>query len=1043
MGRSRVLEAAAIEAKLLGASVLTAGATSTRSAGFAVAHALAAQLLDALPEVALESARSSGAFSVLFEAGSGGPARLRAPSEGDAQRLELRTALCGWILRVSEAHPVAIAIDDAHAIDDASAVVIASLVSQASRQRLFVVATRETDAPAIAAAALDILSSRSTRVELGALARSQTEEVLGSLFGDAQHLGLVSDRIHRVSAGNPQACIDLARYLVDTDVISYEGGGWVLPVRLGDGDLPAAGDAIRNRIASLSPLARWFAETHALADDALGRAEYEALRPETEPHRVAGAIGELVSRQVLVATGDLYTLPHRGWVPALLSGLDEDALRDRHRALAALYDQKLPIVAVRHLLAGGLPERGLERLAAIRKRMAEPATMAQMARIPSAERASTIERALDAASALGRAWREINELRVWLLQLSVNADEAYYWRVAPAYLEQLKHDSGLADWHAIGDGVEAGPRLQRALGAASKRHAETPEHERVFPPKEAIQRLVYYVVASIAVSSRTLNAELMDSLAPLLEPFAPLSTLVDVIWHNATALREANCRAQSERARSRWADVYEKLTKVTPEEVPYVVRLRNAVLFAVGSQDVRLGLASGADAAERLAADPAQHVNALYLRKVMALQVGDAAEAERLRKEAEVLALQTLDPQMFNSTLPLELRAHALSGDLTGVQQVMARIEPLARTSGGWRAYAELADGYFQQLRGDPAAARAAFERCLELVSPEAEGRPRILTLWPIAVACHAETLLELGRHEDARSRADAALGACKAMGIDFLSHDVARVLALAEAKVGALDAAAARLDALIAAKRAYGVAGLELGAVYEARARVAIWAGDEAAFDANAALAGKEYRHERGSTLGARWERLMAEARHRSRRGRGTRRDGAAIPIHTGYRTSAQRVTDALASASTPEERAHRAIRLLCEDRGARSGHLYLLGDQGLALAASHGAADPPEGLLGHVQAYFDRVAGEDTDATAALTGTQVASVLTGVTAFRDAAGCDYHAVLMTSAADGQAQHVGVAAFVAGEARAALGGASLVVSVSAHLLEAGATRVD
>jgi tetratricopeptide (TPR) repeat protein len=1040
VGRSRVLEAVAVDGKLLGGAVLHAGATSTRSVGFAVAQTLASQLVDALPELALESARSSSTFSTLFEEGCDAPPRLRTLTDPGAQRLQLQAALCDWILRVSENHLVAIAVDDANAIDDPSAVVIASLVSRARGQRLFVAATLETGMPP-GSPALDVLSSHATHVALGALTRAQTEELLGSLFGDAQHLGLVSERIHRVSAGNPRACIDLARHLVERGVISYAGGGWVLPVRLDDGDLPSAQDAIRDRLAALPPVARWLAETQALADDALGRGDYHALRPDSEPHRIDGAVGELVSKQVLVPMGDLYTLPHRGWIPALLSGLEDQERQVRHRALAAVYDQKLPIVAVRHLLAGGLVERGLERLADIQKRLTEPATVAAMARIPSAERASTIERALDAATALGRPPREINELRVWLLQLSVNADESYYWRVAPAYLEQLKHDSGFLDWHAIGEGVEPGQRLQRALGAAAKRYSETAERERVFPPKEAVQRLVYYVVASIAVGSRTLNAELMDSLPPLLEPFAPLTPLVDIIWHNATALREANCRGQSDRARSRWFDVYEKLSHVSAAEVPYIARLRNAVLFAIGSQDVRMGRDSSVEWAERLAADPAQRVNALYLRKVMALHVGDAAEAERLRKEAEILALQTMDPQMFNSTLPLELYAHALSEDLTGVQQVMARIRPLAQTSEGWRAYGELAEGYFQQLRGDLESARAAFERCLALVSPDAAGRARILLAWPVAVACYVETLVDLGRHAEARAYADAALRTCGTLDVDLPSHEVVRALALAEAKLGEYDAAAARLDAVIASKKALGVTGLGLGAIYEARARVAIWARDDAALETYAGLTAKEYRHGRGSALGARYERLMAEARRTSNRARSTEAGTGSIPMRTGFRTAAQRVSEALASASTAEERARRALKLLCDDRGAGIGHLYLLGDGGLNLVASHGEAAPPEGLLPYVRAYFGRAVSEDSEATAALTGTQVASMLTEGDRFRGAGGVEYHAVLLTSAANDPSRHVGAAAFVAGSTSAALGGAGLVVSLSAYLLGAGDTR--
>jgi len=73
-----------------------------------------------------------------------------------------------------------------------------------------------------------------------------------------------------------------------------------------------------------------------------------------------------------------------------------------------------------------------------------------------------------------------------------------------------------------------------------------------------------------------------------------------------------------------------------------------------------------------------------------------------------------------------------------------------------------------------------------------------------------------------------------------------------------------ARLDALIAAQTALGVTGLRLGVVYEARAEVALWAGDPAAFANFASLTAREYRHGSGCPLSARYERLTNEARRR-----------------------------------------------------------------------------------------------------------------------------------------------------------------------------------
>jgi tetratricopeptide (TPR) repeat protein len=1044
MGRSRFLNAAVVEGKLLGATVLHAGSSASKNQRFAVARALASQLLQSLPEPALASARSSGAIETLFEEDGRATPRLRPFSEAEGERqFQLQKALADWMLRVAERHPLVVAIDDGNEIDESSAALLAAMVSQARRHRLLVGVTLETGAPQSAPAALGVLSSRSTRIELSPLTADETEKLLGSLFGDTQNLGLVSDHIHRVAAGNPRACLELATHLVDTGTISYDSGGWVLPVHLAAGDVPKTAEgAIRDRVGRLQPLARRVAEAQALANNAWSREDYQRLCPDSDHAHVDRTLQELVSNQVLVQSGNLYSLTHRGYGAALLSGLDSPDRQERHRALAELYDQRSPIIAVHHQLAGDLPARGLDRLRDIQKTAESATTLASETRIPASEVAKTIDLALAAATALGRPPREINDLRSWLVQLSVAADEDYYWQVAPQWLEQLKRDSGFFDWHALGD-LSGPERLQRALATAAERYAATPASERVYPPDEAIRRLVYFVVASIAVGSRSMNAELVASLPPLLEPFAPLRPFVDAMRHNAIGLCEAICNGQTERARSRWIDVYERLNKLPASEALYVDRVRNAVLFAVGTQDVRMGRAASVEWAEILAADPWQRVNALYLRKVLALQQGDAEEAERYRRKAELLALQTLDPQMFHTTLPLELAAHALSGDLTGMQQVIARMRPLARRSQGWAAYAELADAKFQQLRGDLDSARAAFERCIAMSRPDPDGSPRPIVIWPAAIAGYLETLVGLGRHEEACSHGEEALATCQTLSIEFNSQDISRALALAEAKSNQYAKAAARLEALIAAQNEQGITGIGLGATYEARARVAIGSGDEAAFETYGKLTAREYRYGRGSALGARWERLMAEARLASSRALPDLGELPLGTLRTGQVTSTSSTVDmisAFLAATTAQERACRALKALCEDRGAQIGHLYLLGKGALTLVASEGADLPPDGLMEYMCEYFDGATCEDGDGTAALSGTQMASALTRTACFEDADGTNYQPVLMTSWGKGVSRYVGAAAFVDNGSSRRSRGATLVATLTAHLLQSGDT---
>ena len=971
VGRSRLLEACVVEAKMLGATTARAGASAGRTAGFAVAQTLAEQLLETLPDASLASARACGALEVLFETRGDADAevrpKLRALDAADVPGVHRQKALSDWVLHIGETNRLAIAIDDAHEIDEPSAALLAVLARQAEGRRLLVAVTAETGAARGDAAALEVLASGSTRIALGPLTRAQTGELLGSLFGDVQNLGAVSDGVHRVSGGSPRACMDLAKHLIDKGVICYQGGGWTLPARLDPSDLPGTAEgAIRDRIAALQPLARWLAETQALARDQFSREDYRVLRPDVEPGRIDRALSELVSNQVLVGDNRHHALAHRGWASALIGGLGQEEREQRHQALAILYEGKLPMAVVRHLLAGGLLERGLDRVAELLKVSPDASGLRVGSEITASEVAGTIESALDAAQALKRPVREINNLRQCLMSLSVRAEDAFYWRAAADWLQQLKRDSGLLSWHEIVDD-DPGSRLRRALGLAGQTYAATAERDRGYRPDEAIRALCHYAAISIAIGSRSLNVELLETLPGLLEPFAPLSPIVALMLSNTIATCQSRCRAQFEEARSRNLDLHDRLGKITRAELPYVDVLRNAIAFALGSIEARMGLASATSWIELLEKDLLQQVNALLLRKILALQVGDAEGAERYRREAELLALQARVRQMFTTTVPTELAAHALAGDLGGVQQVKARIVALAEVYPGWRPYVELAEAQFQQLRGNLDAACAAFERCIAMSAPDPGGGPRPVVIWLPAVAGHIEVLIGLGRSEEAKSRGVQALAICETLGIGVLSHEISRALAMAEARLGDYGKAVARLDALIEAQRALGGGGLILGASYEARARIAIWAGDEAALTEYAGLTAREYRHGRRSPLGARWEQLMAEARRASKRAMAHLTDFGTSRVVMGPATStAEMVSDSLRGSVTRQDRALRTLKLLCEDRAATVGYLYLIGDPGLTLVASQGSSAPPEGLLECAHDYLERELAGSGDQTA-----------------------------------------------------------------------------
>ena len=169
--------------------------------------------------------------------------------------------------------------------------------------------------------------------------------------------------------------------------------------------------------------------------------------------------------------------------------------RECHHALAELYAAS-GLVRVPHLFAAGRQEQGLDALLEELDESRRPNRSAQHVRVSSCEHRGELragDRARRRDSVVRK--RQQQDLLRWATGLSVaSGDAAAYWRVAPAWLEQLKHDSGLALWEADTDTSDAGARLMRALQGAVERFGKTPEAERVYPVDQAIKLLAEYVV---------------------------------------------------------------------------------------------------------------------------------------------------------------------------------------------------------------------------------------------------------------------------------------------------------------------------------------------------------------------------------------------------------------------------------------------------------------------------------------------------------------------------------------------------------------------
>jgi tetratricopeptide (TPR) repeat protein len=432
----------------------------------------------------------------------------------------------------------------------------------------------------------------------------------------------------------------------------------------------------------------------------------------------------------------------------------------------------------------------------------------------------------------------------------------------------------------------------------------------------------------------------------------------------------------------------------------------------------------------------------MLLRKALCLQQGDFETAERFRSKAEVLAVQATVRQMFGSSIIAELFVHVTARDLTGVKQITDRIPPLAAQYEGWRPYQYIAEGHFHRLRGDLAAARAAFERALALFPDPSETVVRMVA-WPSVVAGYVETLLEQGDYTTARAVAAAALQSCRELGIEIGAADVERGLALAEGRAGELERAAARMRGLLDAQLALGVTGLSLGTTYEALALIAIWAGNADEVERYGRLAAKEYRHGRNSPLGMRYERLMHEARRAGIHALPELASLAADPLGTsvlgGTRATETVVTEALSGAESRPARAAMALSMLCDVYGAGGGHLYLMGESALVLSATIAAADS-DAFEPLVSDFWHRLMEEPDMATEIVSDGAPPSTASSL--WTDRRGTPYEPVTIGCVVDGVALHVGVAVLIPDAVQPrSINAADIASTIGKYLLDCGDAR--
>ncbi len=923
LGRSRMLDACVLEAKLLGATAIRTGANDAGSSDYAVVKALGAQLLQALPDLSAQAAW------------------LERQAVPEPERRQHHARVRDFFLSVSRSQHLVLAVDDFDRVDEPSQAILAAIAHHCEHRALVLAVTLP---PRPESARALVVSGIAHRFELGPLSQDQTETLVRSVFGDADHAVIVARHVHQGSEGNPRVAMETIEDLIDRRLARYEAGSWLLPNKFDPGELPEAGT--KARLSELGETARELAECLSQADlSTLELAEYPRLSG-MDSARVYRALDELTAAGILLpdAEGYAFSRPSfRETIAAQVAQEKQRALSERMVEIAERAEN--PLRLAQHLLAAGATERAVD---VVRTHRRHPVFAASRKSI------DLLDRLVAAADALALPRAHRIEIKLLLaFHSSILGDIERFSRHAPELLVQLKRDSGLEDWEVLAkQAVPESERLALALSRAEQRYSETPFSERGLEIRKAIAQLARLSVSFSSMSAITMDAQSLVELPSFL-PFAVLAPALTLLERSLAASREF-MTLHPDRAREHARSALEELGAhggVGLDEAN-TRGLRFGLLYMLAAMDAVEGVPDAAKHVTEFEALPGYRATAWKVSRVAHMMQGDFDRALQCQRTAELFDLEDGLEQAFpNTAMRIEACARWMVGDLVGLKQVTEHMQELAVIAPGWQNTLRVTRSHYKRLQGDPESALEEILPALETTAPGSDPD------WSWVVAAHVSALVALGRTEEAAALGLEYHAAGERAELGPANRWIVVPLCDALVKCGRVIEAVQMLENHIGNLERSGARGLWLGVAYEGRAYAAIALGDEDAFNQYAARCAQEYRRSKNSALIASYDRLMRTATARSIAA-AAGLDAAEWTTMSGHpvdRTSTSAtLIEKIASCVDANERARSVLSSLLEPGGTDSGYLYALRAGKLELVAcSPDGAEPPLELTERMERY------------------------------------------------------------------------------------------
>ncbi len=862
-GRSRVLAELALEARLRGGAVLFAQADRCHGQ-HGLGQVLTKQALTVLPEQARRAGLPhADALAPLTEELAGGAASSRTQSvalmagDGAAQ---LANAFVSFLSELSRDVPLVILVDDAERLDEDSAALLLALAAAAKEARILLGISLTFDAFTHGSPRIRALRSHAKKLPLAALDGAQTRELLHSLFGDVPHLPRLAEKVQRATQGIPARIVSLAEQMLRLDLVSYVDGTWLLPQELPEALLlQDAGRDLEARLARLTPAARDLAARLSLHEGATTHELVRALSELAPAARVA-ATRELLDEGILVGDADGFAMPDPQYrrvlreelIPAQIPQLR--ARLGRHLLTRSDLTSSEELRACVHVLQVG-PEPSIS---------ARVTELAAQLLFNEPDQLRVAVAPLEEALSVLRA----HKLSPYALLRVLSA-----LAVAGFFVDRsLSQRYGEAALKALSDtlGLSLAARLRRFLGrrvalliglmVAGFRFAARKKDRHVPPMPEAIRMFFNCNGSLLGIGAICVDQAAIRRSQELLDVWRGLGKkhFTSIIYEIGEAMR-ITVQDRPADAYARWQHIIERLE--TPERalgMPEDARIRYlaGALYTRGVLACLREETTALDYAERLdALGPVLYkMSADQIRTVYYGQLGNQSLFEHYRARVELAAVQygsAWQAEVWGASAGIaqHLRTH----DGAGMKQVLEQLRRLSQTIPSQKPIALRCQGAYLLLRRRYAEAASVLEACvLE--------EPLSLVAWARTHGTLARALNALGQHERALELCQRALGLVAPGDLAFRVTNLSLQIefALSLSYLGRNEEAAQELDALLIAHRDAGP--LSLGALHEARARVALAANQPDKARAQQASMERAYRGTQIATLVARCETFGRE---------------------------------------------------------------------------------------------------------------------------------------------------------------------------------------